>query len=284
MINAALAMEGGALRGMFTAGVVDVLMENDIYLEYTSGISAGSLAGLDYVSKQPGRTAEVNLKHINDKEYCGLYSLVKHRMIFNFDYLFGDISHNLIPFDYDEFENNEMRFSCAATNVRTGEAVFFEKGRCTDIYSGARASSSLALFSRMVEIDGEKYLDGGYSMPIPYQKCFDEGYDKVIIITTRPKGYRKLPVAGRMKRAYMSVYRNYPELVKALINTPRVYNAQMREIEKLEAAGKVLVIRPEKPIDLGSVERDVDKLDKLTKEGIRVGRKNLERIKEYLCI
>ena len=284
MIKAALAMEGGALNGLFTSGVVDVMMKNDIYFEYVSGISAGSLEGMDYLSRQIGRTADVNIAYVNDRKYFGYSSMLKYHMIFNFDYLFGEISHELMPFDYETFENSEMRFSCAATDVRTGEAVFFEKGKCSDIYKAVRASSSMALVSKMVEIDGNRYLDGGYSVPVPYRKCLDEGYDKVVIITTHPKGFRKLPVSGGLARTYMNFYHKYPNLVKALINTPRIYNAQMREIEKLEAEGKVFVIRPEKAIQLDMVERDTAKLRSLSDEGISTGEENLEALKKYLGI
>ncbi len=281
MINAALAMEGGSLRCMFTAGVVDVFMENDIYFSYVSGVSAGALSGANYVSKQIGRTADVNLTYVNDKRYVGLDPLLKHRMVFNFDFLLEEIGGKLKPFDYEAFNNSEQRFSCVATNVKTGEPEFFEKGKCSEILTAVRASASLPLLSKMQDLNGEKYLDGGFTMPIPFEKCMNE-CGKTVVITTREKGFRKLPITPAMKTAYEAAYHNYPKLVDALVNRPRVYNAQMRELDKLEEEGKVFVIRPQSPITISRVEKDTEKLKALYEDGRRVGTEMLQSMKEYL--
>ncbi len=282
MINAALAMEGGSLRCMFTAGVVDVFMENDIYFSYVSGVSAGALSGANYVSRQIGRTADVNISYVNDKRYVGLDPLIKHHMVFNFDFLLEEIGGKLKPFDYETFNNSKQRFSCVATNVVTGEPEFFEKGICSEILTAIRASASLPLLSKMQDLNGEKYLDGGFTMPIPFEKCMSEGYDKVVVITTREKGFRKLPVSGAMKGAYEAAYHGYPKLVDALVNRPRVYNAQMRELDKLEEEGKVFVIRPQSPITISRVEKDTEKLKALYEDGRRVGKEMLESMNAYL--
>lgn len=281
MINAALAMEGGSLRCMFTAGVVDVFMENDIYFSYVSGVSAGALSAANYVSKQIGRTADVNLTYVNDKRYVGLDPLLKHRMVFNFDFLLEEIGGKLKPFDYETFNNSKQRFSCVATNVRTGEPEFFEKGECSEILTAVRASASLPLLSKMQDLNGEKYLDGGFTMPIPFEKCMNE-FEKTVVITTREKGFRKLPVTGAMKGAYEAAYHNYPKLVEALVNRPRVYNAQMRELDKLEEEGKLFVIRPQSPITISRVEKDTEKLKALYEDGRRIGAEALDSMKAYL--
>lgn len=282
MINAALAMEGGSLRCMFTAGVVDVFMENDIYFSYVSGVSAGALSAANYVSKQIGRTADVNLTYVNDKRYVGLDPLLKHRMVFNFDFLLEEIGGKLKPFDYETFNNSKQRFSCVATNVRTGKPEFFEKGECSEILTAVRASASLPLLSKMQDLNGEKYLDGGFTMPIPFEKCMRE-FEKTVVITTREKGFRKLPVTGAMKGAYEAAYHGYPNLVDALVNRPRVYNAQMRELDKIEEEGKLFVIRPQNPITISRVEKDTEKLKALYEDGRRIGTEMLDSMKEYLA-
>lgn len=277
-------MEGGSLRCLFTAGVVDVMMEHGIELSYVIGVSAGSLTGVNYVSKQIGRTADVNLTFVNDKRYLGMRTLVKNHMIFNFDFLFGEISDTLIPLDREEFMNSPQRFVCVATNVETGEPEYFERGKCGDIYSALRASCSMPLMSKMVDIGGKRYLDGGFTMAVPYRKAIDEGYEKVVVITTRQHGYRKLPVSRSMGRLYMTRYRKYPNLVKALMNTPRMYAKQMREIDELEKEGRIFVIRPQAPITVSRVEKDVNKLKDLYQCGRAVGEQRLEELKKYLEI
>lgn len=277
-------MEGGSLRCLFTAGVVDVMMEHGIELSYVIGVSAGSLTGVNYVSKQIGRTADVNLTFVNDKRYLGMRTLVKNHMIFNFDFLFGEISDTLIPLDREEFMNSPQRFVCVATNVETGEPEYFERGKCGDIYGALRASCSMPLMSKMVDIGGKRYLDGGFTMAVPYRKAIDEGYEKVVVITTRQHGYRKLPVSRSMGRLYMTRYRKYPNLVKALMNTPRMYAKQMWEIDALEKEGRIFVIRPQEPITVSRVEKDVNKLKDLYQCGRAVGEQRLEELKKYLEI
>jgi predicted patatin/cPLA2 family phospholipase len=284
MIDGALAMEGGSLRCLFTSGVVDVLMENNIYMSYVIGVSAGSLTGVNYVSKQIGRTADINISFVNDKRYLGVESLITKHMIFNFDFLFGEISDKLLPFDYDEFMNSPQRFACVATNVATGKPEYFERGKCSDIYAALRASSSMPLLSKMVKIDDKDYLDGGLSLAVPYQKPIDEGFDKVVVIVSRQHGFRKMPVSRSMGRAYLTRYRKYPNLVKALMNTPRMYAKEMREIDELEAQGRIFVIRPEEPITISRIEKDTEKLKALYIKGRDVAKKQLPALKKYLGI
>lgn len=277
-------MEGGSLRCLFTAGVVDVMMEHGIDLSYVIGVSAGSLTGVNYVAKQIGRTADINLTFVNDRRYLGVSTLVKNRMIFNFDFLFGEISDTLIPLDREEFMRSPQRFVCVATNVGTGKPEYFERGKCPDIYAPLRAGCSMPLLSKMVEVQGKKYLDGGFTLAVPYAKPIEEGYEKVVVITSRQRGYRKLPVSRAMARVYLTRYRKYPNLVRALLETPRMYAREMREIDELEAKGRVFVIRPQEPITISRVERDVGKLRDLYAKGRAVGEQRLTDLKRYLEI
>lgn len=278
----ALVLEGGSLRCLFSAGIVDVLLEHDIHLPLVLGVSAGALTGANYLSKQIGRTADVNLQFVNDRRYLGLSTLLRHHMVFNFDFLFGEISRNLLPFDFQEFLTTTQRFICVATNCETGEPEYFEKGRCRDIFEAMKASCSIPLLSKMITLDGKKYLDGACSLAIPYQKALDEGCEKILVITTRHKGYRKMPISRVAGHAYMAGYRNYPKLVSSLLSAPRSYARELRRLDALEDAGRMLVLRPETPITISRTERDVGKLKALYEEGRRQGEKNLERIKAYL--
>ena len=187
----ALAMEGGSLRCMFSAGAVDVMMERQLWANGVFGVSAGALTGVNYVSRQVGRTAQVNLDFVNDKRYLGLGNLIFKKSIFNFDFLFGEISDSLLPLDREEFARSEMEFTAVTTDCRTGQPAYWEKHRCGDIYGAIRASASMPLLSPTVEVEGIPCVDGGVSVSIPYRKPLEEGYGKVVVITTREHGYRK---------------------------------------------------------------------------------------------
>ena len=282
MIDAALVLEGGSLRCLFTAGVLDVLMEQGIELSYVMGVSAGSLSGINYVSKQIGRTARININYVNDNRYLGIRCLLKERSIFNFNFLFDDIAKELDPFDFDAFCKSEQEFIAVATSCETGEARYFDKENCADIMMAARASSSMPLLSRKVEVNKELCLDGGVAMPIPYQKAIDDGYEKVVLVLTREHGYRK-PEQGRaMLKAYERAYHEYPKFIERLKHIPDHYNEMQEEIDELERQGKIFVIRPEVPVLVSRVEKDTDKLKDLYQIGRNIATKQLEAFKAYL--
>lgn len=278
----ALVLEGGSLRCMFSAGVTDVMMNNGLPFDGVFGVSAGALTGVNFVSGQPGRTARVNLDYVNDKRYLGIRSLLLHKSIFNFDFLFGEISKELIPFDWDAFENSPCKFTAVATNCVTGRPMYCEKSSCSDIYAAVRASASMPLLAPMVTVEGAPCLDGGVSVSIPYQKALDEGYEKIVVVTTREHGFRKPSVKGAAARAYARHYRKYPELVRALLNVPRRYNRELEQLEALELQGRLLVVRPQKPITISRTEKDREKLQALYDEGEAVGLERLAALKSYL--
>lgn len=278
----ALVLEGGSLRCMFSAGVTDVMMNNGLPFDGVFGVSAGALTGVNFVSGQPGRTARVNLDYVNDKRYLGIRSLLLHKSIFNFDFLFGEISKELLPFDWDAFENSPCEFTAVATNCVTGRPMYCEKSSCSDIYAAVRASASMPLLAPMVTVEGAPCLDGGVSVSIPYQKALDEGYEKIVVVTTREHGFRKPSVKGAAARAYARHYRKYPELVRALLNVPRRYNRELEQLEALELQGRLLVVRPQKPITISRTEKDREKLQALYDEGEAVGLERLAALKSYL--
>lgn len=278
----ALALEGGSLRCMFSAGVVDVMMEHQLWSDGVFGVSAGALTGVNYVSRQAGRTAQVNLDYVNDKRYLGLGNLIFRKSIFNFDFLFGEISDKLIPLDRETFLRSDTKFTAVATNCHTGQPIYAEKSSCQDIYGAIRASASMPLLAPTVMVEGIPCVDGGVSVSIPYARPLEEGYRKVVVITTREHGYRKPQTPRALARLYAKHYKQYPNLVRALLETPRRYSRELDELDRLEAEGKIFVIRPPEPVTVSRTERDVTKLRALYAQGRRVCLEHMESLMAYL--
>lgn len=278
----ALALEGGSLRCMFSAGAVDVMMEHGLWADGVFGVSAGAMTGVNYTSGQIGRTAEVNLGYVNDRRYLGLGNLIFKKSIFNFDFLFGEISNELVPLDREAFANSPMAFTAVATDCRTGQPVFWEKNACQDIYGAIRASASMPLLAPIVEVEGVPCVDGGASNSIPYQRPIDEGYDKVVVITTREHGYRKPQTPRPLARLYARHYKQYPQLVRALLETPRRYARELDALDALEAKGRVFVLRPPTPVTVSRTERDLGKLRALYAQGRQTAVEQLEELERYL--
>ncbi len=282
MERKALVLEGGSLRCMFSAGASDVMLEETIGFDGVFGVSAGALTGVNFVSNQPGRTARVNLEYVNDKRYLGVRNLVLHHSIFNFDFLFGEVSDNLIPLDRETFLSSPCRFTAVSTNCVTGQPVYSEKHSCGDIYAAIRASASMPLLAPAVMVDGAPCLDGGCSVSIPYRRAIEEGYEKIVVITTREHGYRKPMVSRTAARIYARYYRRYPNLIRDLLETPRRYDRELEEIDQLEREGRLFVLRPPKPVTVSRTEKDVAKLQALYDEGRDTCQKHLDALKAYL--
>lgn len=278
----ALALEGGSLRCMFSAGVVDVMMEHQLWADGVFGVSAGALTGVNYVSRQIGRTAQVNLDYVNDKRYLGLGNLIFRKSIFNFDFLFGEISDKLIPLDREAFAHSPMEFTAVATDCRTGKPVYAEKSSCEDIYGAVRASASMPLLAPIVNVEGIPCVDGGVSVSIPYVRPLEEGYPKVIVITTREHGYRKPQTPRALAQLYAKYYKEYPRLVRSLLITPRRYSRELDELDRLESEGKVFVLRPPEPVTVSRTEKDVKKLRALYAQGRQVCLERMEELIYYL--
>ncbi|MEG0369308.1 MAG: patatin family protein [Hungatella sp.] len=282
MIEGALILEGGSQRCMFTTGVLDVMLEQKIELSYVNGVSAGSMCGMNYVSKQVGRMLQINQDYLHDKRYVSFRRLLKERAIFNLDFVFGELSKELLPFDFEGFLNSPQRFVAVATRCKTGQPEFFEKGNCSDILSAIQASCSMPMFSPMITVEGKKYLDGGISLPIAYQKAMDEGYEKVVVVLTREAGYRKKPKGPLAKRCYGRYFKPLPGLLEAMEEVPDRYNRMQEELDRLEAAGRIFLIRPQSPVLVSHVEQDMKKLEELYLEGRLAGEEMLPRLREYL--
>lgn len=284
MTEGALVLEGGSLRGVFTAGVLDVFMEQGIEMSYVNGVSAGSMCGMSYVSKQIGRTIKVDLDYVNDKRFLSFRNMVKNRSIFNFDFLFGELCDTLVPFDYDTFWKSQQTFEVVATRCKTGKPEYFEKSSCDDFVSAVKASSSIPILSGMVSVKGKKYLDGGCSMPIAYQRAIDLGYKKIVVVLTREHGFRKSQLDKWTKRGYERYFAPLPEFMKALKEVPDRYNQMQEEIDRLEEEGKIYVIRPDKHVTVQRTEKDKRKLEALYEDGCRLAEEHMGKLKEYLEI
>ena len=284
MIKAALVLEGGALRGMYTSGVLDTFLKNNMEFECVAGVSAGALNAMSYISKQPGRSAKINLEYCDDPRYIGRKAFIKNKGIIGYDYLFGDISENKVPFDYKSFENTNQRFIIVTTNCEKAETEYLEKSNCNDLFKAAQASSSMPLASAMVEINNNHYLDGAVTTSIPVKWALEQGYEKVVVVLTRDKTYRKPMLSNKMKKLYKLAYHKYPKLIEKLNTMPERYNKLQEELIDLEKEGKIFIIRPEKEVTVSRLEKDKEKLENLYKEGIAEAEKNLDALREYLGI
>ena len=260
-----LVLEGGGLRGVFTCGVLDCFMDNGIRFPFAVGVSAGACNGLSYMSGQRGRAKASNIDLMDEYHYIGFRYLLTQRCIMDFNLLFEDFPERIIPYDYDAYFSNPDRFVMVTTNCLSGKAEYLEEklssGRVMDI---VRASSSLPFVSPVSYVDGVPMLDGGIVDSIPVEYAMGQGYEKLVVVLTRNKGYRKKDDSMPLARLF---YRRYPKLIKALSQRNTVYNKTMELIEKLEDEGRIRVIRPVNPVEVGRMEKDTDKLRALYQEG-----------------
>ena len=260
-----LVLEGGGLRGVFTCGVLDCFMDNGIRFPFAVGVSAGACNGLSYMSGQRGRAKASNIDLMDEYHYIGFRYLLTQRCIMDFKLLFEDFPERIIPYDYDAYFSNPDRFVMVTTNCLSGKAEYLEEKlsswRVMDI---VRASSSLPFVSPVSYVDGVPMLDGGIVDSIPVEYAMGQGYEKLVVVLTRNKGYRKKDDSMPLARLF---YHRYPELIKALSQRNSVYNKTMELIEKLEDEGRIRVIRPVNPVEVGRMEKDTDKLRALYQEG-----------------
>ena len=277
-----LVLEGGGMRGMYTAGVLDAFMLFGIETDGVIGVSAGAICGCSYISKQVGRTIRYNIKYAGDKRYASFESLRKTGDIFNVDFCYDELPKRLNVFDYDTFRERSKKipFYVTCTNLETGGA---EHIRCTDLWEEMdymRASASMPLVSNIIERDGLKLLDGGTADSIPIKFFESIGYEKNIVVLTRPDGYEKKqdPTIKLMKR----MYKAYPNYVRACEERYKIYNEQVAYIEEQEKAGKVIIIRPSRDTKIGRMEKNPDKLKFIYKLGRYDTMKKLDEIKKFV--
>lgn len=278
-----LILEGGATRGVFTAGVLDYLMEKEYYFPYVVGVSAGSCNAIDYVSRQKGRTRECMI--IREKQYRylnrDLKKVIREKSLFDMDLIFDRFPREVFPFDFETFFSSDIRCELVLTNCLTGRAEYLEEKESSErLMALARASSSMPLASPIVTVDGIPYLDGGIADSIPIIHSLKTGHQKNVIVLTRNYGYRK-KVKSHTKEVYLAFYRKYPQLVRALVSRARVYNHTLDLIEKWELQGKVFVIRPQIP-PVSRVEQDYQVLSDFYQHGYDRMKEQYDKMMEFL--
>ena len=280
MIEAGLVVEGGGMRGVYTAGVLDYFMEKNLYFDDCYGVSAGACHIASYVSKQIGRSIKVTLDYINDKRYCSVNSLIKTGDMFGVEMLYDVIPNKLELYDYETFNKFKGNFYSVVTNCKTGKAEYIKiKDMKKDIIA-VRASSSLPLLSRIVEINGKEYLDGGITDSIPIKKSIKDGHKKNVVILTRDKTYRKSK--PKFLSFFKLKYKKYPNLVKAIENRYKMYNETLDFLEEEKAKNKVFIIQPKLPVKISRIEKDKDKLKELYDQGYEDAKELYEDLMKFL--
>ena len=266
-----LVLEGGGMRGVFTSGVLDAFMKHDLYFRYIVAVSAGACNGMSYVSRQPRRARISNIDYLARYKYIGIRHLVTQGCIFDRELLYDKFPNQLLPFDFDEYFKHAKDFEMVTTNCLTGKAMYLsetsDRQRSLDI---VRASSSLPYVSKIVTVDGIPMLDGGIIDSIPINRAIETGHEHNVVILTRNKGWRD---TGKDRKVPAFIYKNYPRLRVALSHRHVVYHQQIDLIDQLEAEGKITCIRPMRPMEVGRIENDVEKLERLYEEGFAIGEK-----------
>lgn len=276
-----LILEGGAMRGLFSAGVMDVLMENGIEFDAAIGVSAGAAFGCNYKSRQPGRVIRYNKRFAKDPRFCSLRSLIKTGDLFGAEFCYHTIPDEIDLFDTQAYINNPMDFYVVVTDIETGKAVYINSEEAgEDALECFRASASMPIVSKPVEIKGRKYLDGGIADSVPIQFFESIGYNRNVIILTQPSDYVKKPTSVSKVMKY--VLKDYPAIAETMANRHIEYNETLAYIAEREKSGDILVIRPEAPLGIGRVEHNPDKMQAVYDEGRRVAEKHLEKVKQFI--
>ena len=276
-----LVLEGGTFRPVFSCGVMDALLSEDIMMPYCIGVSAGVSVGVSYISRQKGRNLEILQKYRNDKRYMGRSNYRKCRSLFGLDFVFGEIPDHLVPFDMDTFKKYEGTCLVGVTNAATGEAQYMDAMEMDEHYTMLRATCAMPLFFPAIEWKGEKYYDGGIADPIPVVKAFADGCDRLLVILTQPKGFVKR--LGKYDKLGARVLaRKYPSVREAILSRPERYNKIVRRCEQWEKEGKVMILRPN--YLLNSFESNVQKLETAYWHGYRMTKEKMKRMKKFLGI
>lgn len=275
-----LVLEGGGMRALFTAGVLDALLDiKELDIDGIVGVSAGALFGVNYVSGQKERAIRYNKKYARDKRYMGFYSWITTGNAVNEEFAFYEIPFKLDVFDQEKFKQSKIDFYVVMTNVESGKPEYVLIKDVFKQMEYLRATSALPFASKIIEINGKKYLDGGISDSIPIDYCEGLGYDKIILVLTRPKNTHK---EDKLNFLYKLVYRKYPNLVERLINMGKDYEVVLKKIEDLENKNKIFVIRPPKVLKIGRLEKNEDKIQNVYDIGLNRGIKEKENLLKYL--
>ncbi len=276
-----LVLEGGAMRGMYTAGVLDTFLDENISFDCAVGVSAGALFGVNFLSRQKGRVIRYNKRFNGDKHYMGIIPLIKEGNIFSTKYAYEDVPRRLDPFDDDTYKSSGIPFFAVLTDVDSGQPEYVRIDSVFEQMDTLRASGSMPLVSRPVQIGEKRYLDGGISDSIPYEWLLSQGCDRLIVILTRDIDYRKSPASSAVVRLCGV---KYPKIAERMKHRHEQYNRSADKLKELERDGKAFVIRPSEEIKISRLEKDPEKLQSVYELGTKDCLASLDKLKSYLCM
>ena len=281
-VKTGMVLEGGGMRGMYTCGILDVLMENHIYLDGMVGVSAGIAFGCNYKSRQPGRALRYNVRFAKDRRYSGFMSLLKTGNYYNAWFAYHLVPTHYDVFDYNAFEDNPMECYAVCFDVNSGQTVYQRLDHVDyDTLEWIRASASMPVVAKPVEVGGKLLLDGGLGDSIPLQFMIDKGYARNVVILTREEGYRKTSEHGMW--LMKPLLRKYPKVIQALEHRPALYNRQLQVVREQERAGNAFVFRPLKPLNVSRTTHDAREMNRVYQQGREEGLARLEELKIFLA-
>lgn len=283
-MSVGLILEGGGTRGVYTAGVLDALIDNKIFVNDVYGVSAGACNSLSYISKQRGRNYKIFDEYIRDPRYLSINSYLKTGSFFGLDFIFNELSRELIPFDYYEFFKSHTRLTIGTTDCITGKPLYFTKQDLDEDFIPVKASSSLPLVSPIVNFRDYKLLDGGIGDPILIEKAISDGHEYNIIVLTQDKYYRKPPKPGFPEPILRKKFKDYPNFVETMLVRPAVYNRQKELCYQMQEQGKAIVIQPPEPMPVGRYTRNRDKLRTVYEWGLNDGNNAAREIRRFMII
>ena len=280
LYNMGLILEGGGMRGSYTAGVLDFFMDKNLQFRDVYGVSAGALIGANFVCGQRERGFRTLTNYIGNKDYSGVHHLMKTGNWYNNDFAYNRIPNELDPADYESYTASPMRFYSVIANIETGKAEYYHITDLKKEMDRLRASASLPLLSTPVTVKGKRYLDGGISDSIPLEESMRNGNEKNVVILTQHRGFVKKPSSNRIPARWL--YNRYPNFIHAMETRHEMYNAQTELCYEMEKQGKAYIIQPEKPVEIARLEKDKSKLRRLYETGYREGEKHYEKLMEFL--
>lgn len=279
MYKSGLVLEGGGTRAIYTSGVLDAFMENDITFPYVIGVSAGTCNGASFLGKSLHRQHDITINYSGDKRYMSIRNMLKTGEYLGSEWIFNELSYDISPLDQDTFDNSGSVFCCVVTNAKTGKAEYLYPDSlrprgCPEI----RASCSLPIATKGCEIGGELYFDGGLADSIPLRRAFDDGCRKSVVILTQHKGYQKPPMNPKLKKAF----KKYPKIGEKIVNRHIMYNKQLEYVKEMHDEGLAYVIQPLTPLECGTLEKSKAKLESIYQLGYRQGIESIDKVKAFI--
>lgn len=280
MENIGLVLEGGALRGVYTSGILDFFMEKDIYFPYIIGVSAGALNALSYISRQKGRSIDVVTNYVNNKNLISKKNLFTNKDVFKLDYYFNKLCKETNPFDFNTFDNAREKLVIVCTDCNSGKPIYYYKNECEDIYKAVKASSTLPIMNREVKIGDKTLLDGGLADSIPVKKSISDGNKKNVLVLTNDCNHKKKPF--RWLRILKRKYKNHNELIELIRDKHNRYNKCIEYLKSLEEDKDVFIFRPSRKIKLGHYDKNIKKIRELYNLGYEDGKNNYNQLLDWL--